>query len=193
MGEVAGRQPVYFRGRGRSLKIKPPLPPRCLLPPLWKEGKKKKEPASVGCVGTGVRVRQEGRERESCCVYICKAAGRQQRVRLRLWPNLSSSLLPQTHQSSKTGPSRPRRTLGGPRTGVHGACAQRAQRKRGSTHKHRRPHVAHGGEVFVCFSVCVFQEICGHTLNAHVHAHVDRHYICELCSACLKKLSHKQK
>lgn len=50
---------------------------------------------------------QMGGEKESCCVYICKAAGKQQCVRLRLWPNLSSSLLPPTHQSSQTGPSWP--------------------------------------------------------------------------------------
>lgn len=53
-----------------------------------------------------------GGEEESCCVYICKAAGKQQRVRLRLWPNLSSSLLSKTHQSSKTGPSWPYCTQG---------------------------------------------------------------------------------
>lgn len=56
---------------------------------------------------------------ESCCVYICKAAGKQQCVRLRLWPNLSSSLLPPTHQSSKTGPSQPHCMLGDTRAQAH--------------------------------------------------------------------------
>lgn len=75
----------------RTFKIKYPHPLQ------------KKEPVSVGTV---VRVRQcqMGGKEESCCVYICKAAGRQHCVRLRLWPNLGSSLLLPTHQSSKTGP-----------------------------------------------------------------------------------------
>lgn len=127
-----------FSRKRQKLKNKAPTPiPNPSSRPFGSGKKKKKKKGTCECwLCWNGRASQTGGERESCCVYICKAAGRQQRVRLRLWPNLSSSLLPQTHQSSKTGPSRPRRTLGGTctrgraRTGAVHSGAKTQTRKR---------------------------------------------------------------
>lgn len=151
-GENVCEAASLFSRKRQKLKNKAPTPTP-MPPPTPLEGgkKRKKEEETCECwLCWNGRVRREGRERESCCVYICKAAGRQQCVRLRLWPNLSSSLLPQTHQSSKTGPSRPRRTLGGPRTGMHGRARGLCTAEQ-NTDMEAHTNIAATREVFACF------------------------------------------
>lgn len=83
-----------------------------------------------------------GGEKKSCCVYICKAAGKQQCVRRRLWPNLSFSLHPPTHQSSETGPSWPHCMLRDARAQRHVHAPQQVEAQTAEpTHTSRRAHV----------------------------------------------------
>lgn len=114
---------------------------------------------------------QMGGEEESCCVYICKAAGKQQCVRLRLWPNLSSLLLSPTHQSSKTGPSRPHCMLGDTRTNTLG-CAHTLQRARTQTteqtHTLRIPHSAKHTQSCTNTNVLIVYA------RAHTHMHTHK-------------------
>ena len=131
-----------------------------------------------------------GGEEESCCVYICKAAGKQQCVRLRLWPNLSSLLLSPTHQSSKTGPSRPHCMLGDTRTRTHTHTHTHThtlsehthcsglEHKQLNKHAHRIPHSAKHTQSCTNTNVLIVYARTHARTGAHTHTHTHTHTHC---------------